>query len=68
MKSALDEKGEAIRNKIRAMNDEEMMDFLTELYFRASGGILLIEFLEKKGVIDAKEYKEYAKEQLKKME
>ena len=63
-KTILDEKEEVIKNWIRDMTDEERIDFLTELYFRASGGILLIEFLEKKGIIDSKEYKEYAKEQL----
>ena len=63
-KTELDEKEDVIRNWIKNMSEEERVDFLTELYFRASGGILLIEFLEKKGMIDAQEYKEYAKEQL----
>lgn len=65
-KTELDEKEEVIRNWIKNMTDEEKVDFLTEVYFRASGGILLIEFLEKKGIIDAQEYKDYAAEQLRK--
>ena len=67
MANELDEKEKMMRERIGNMSNEEMADFLTELYFRASGAIMLIEFLEKKGVIDCKEYKNYAKDQLMKL-
>ncbi len=66
MATELDEKERMMRERIRGMSEEEIADFLTELYFRASGAILLIEFLEEKGIIDSEEYKEYAREKLKK--
>lgn len=68
MANELNEKEKMIRERVSKMSDEEMADFLTELYFRASGAILLIEFLEKKGIIDSVEYKKYVKEQLAKKE
>jgi hypothetical protein len=67
MANELDEKEKLMKERIKGMSDEEMADFLTELYFRASGAIMLVEFLEKKGVIDSKEYKGYVIEQLRKL-
>ncbi len=67
MANELDEKEKMMRERISKMSNEEMADFLTELYFRASGAIMLIEFLEKKGIIDSKEYKNYVKDQLMKL-
>jgi|GEM_PF-5760034 len=66
MANELDEKERMMRRRIEEMNPGEMADFLTELYFRASGAMLLIEFLEEKGVIDSGEYKEFVTERLKK--
>ena len=67
MTNELDEKEKSMKEQISNMSDEEKAGFLTELYFRATGAIMLIEFLEKKGVIDSKEYKNYVKDQLGKL-
>jgi len=67
MKSKLDEKEEIMRETISKMDEKQKVDFLTEVYFRSMGIFFLIEFLERKGIIEKGEYQKFVKEEMEKI-
>ena len=60
------EQEEILIETIMKMDDKQKAEFLTEMYIRSVGIFFLIEFLQKKGVVDKEEYAKFVEDEMKK--